>query len=308
MNRFNVITLPVLLATSLFLNQQLFSQSGESGATGLAFLKIGAGAKASAMGNAYAAVTQDATATYWNPAALGTLPGTHISFSHTEWLQDISHEFLAVTFPAFGGGVGFSFYGISVDGLERRTTASTEPIGTFQANNLAAAVSYGRALTDGLNLGVSAKYLYEKTFTESAPGYAFDFALNYRLNSLPINLAVVAQNFGSMKKFRFESSKLPALIRIGGSYQLDLAILNGHLIVSTEAVKVFDAENWISLGTELLVKKYLLLRLGYQNGIEDRGIAAGFGLQLRRYQLDFGFTPFGSNLGQAQKFSISVIL
>ena len=44
--------------------------SGSRGTTTANFLKLGAGARAEAMGGAYAAVADDATALYWNPAGL----------------------------------------------------------------------------------------------------------------------------------------------------------------------------------------------------------------------------------------------
>src|SRR5262245_2955826 len=44
--------------------------SGAKGTTTAEFLKLGAGARAEAMGEAFSAVADDATALYWNPGAL----------------------------------------------------------------------------------------------------------------------------------------------------------------------------------------------------------------------------------------------
>ena len=46
-----------------------FSSSAR-GTTAAQFLKLGAGARAVAMGEAFSAVADDASALYWNPAAL----------------------------------------------------------------------------------------------------------------------------------------------------------------------------------------------------------------------------------------------
>ena len=59
--------LAVLLMVSPF---ALFAQNDGAASTGLAFLKLGAGARSLAMGEAYSSVTNDATAYIYNPARL----------------------------------------------------------------------------------------------------------------------------------------------------------------------------------------------------------------------------------------------
>ncbi|MCB0302022.1 MAG: hypothetical protein KDE52_18315, partial [Calditrichaeota bacterium] len=58
-------TIAILLVSSF-----LVFAGENDGVTGMSFLKIGVGARAGGMGEAYAAVADDATATYWNPAGL----------------------------------------------------------------------------------------------------------------------------------------------------------------------------------------------------------------------------------------------
>lgn len=304
------ISTAVVLCASLLalsLTGLVSAQQGQAGATGAAFLKIGVGARASTLGEAYAAVADDATATYWNPAGIARIERTQVALSYSTWLQDVNRDFLAVVFPAFGGGVGISFYSLSVDGIERRTRPG-QSLGSFQVNNVATGLSYGHQLGTNLTLGVTAKYIYERTFIESASGYAFDFGLKYGLSGLPFRVAAVIQNLGSMDKLREQSSKLPVLFRAGMAYELRITGLVDAVTFSGDFVKLFDSTSWAGGGVEILMQNHFLLRAGYQSGIDAKGLAAGFGVELARYHFDYGFTPFSSDLGTAQRFTFALDL
>ena len=71
-------------------------------------LLIEPGSRAIAMGESYVAVADDATASYFNPAALVGQSKKKLHFSHTAWLpklaDDLSYEFLAYSMPV--GRVG----------------------------------------------------------------------------------------------------------------------------------------------------------------------------------------------------------
>ena len=126
---------------------QCLPQSGDGGNTGLAFLKVGVGARATAMGEAYTALTDDANATYWNPAALTRLQKAQVTFTHGEWIQDITSEYFAFAAPALGGGFGVSVYSNDIGGIERRVKPSAEPLAIVGANDVAIGISYGRQLS-----------------------------------------------------------------------------------------------------------------------------------------------------------------
>ena len=76
----------ILLAISTISTQATDIYSG-AGSDGFSFLKIGLGARAGAMGEAYVAAVDDATAPLWNPAGLTDVSGQDILFIHNEWIQ-----------------------------------------------------------------------------------------------------------------------------------------------------------------------------------------------------------------------------
>lgn len=296
------------LAFLFLFSGHAFAQAGDAGATGLAFLKLGVGARASAMGEAYTAISSDATATYWNPAGLMALKGGQIAVTHTEWLEDVSNDFLALAFPLFGGAFGVSVYSSNVDGIERRVIPSEKPISTVDANDIAAGLTYSRSLSERVDVGITAKYLYEKIFTESVAGYAFDFGVSLRPFDTPLRVAAVVQNLGSMGTLAEDSIDLPTTVRIGTSYSIAIEQLGGALVLAADGVKVTKNDFRGSFGAELNLRSHLAFRLGYQTGFDEKTMAGGFGLNFSRYYLDYGYAPFDSDLGDTHRFSFGLDL
>src|SRR5437867_7075822 len=75
---------------------------------GFAFLEIPSGARASAMGGAYASLAQGAEAAFWNPAGLEATRGTQITASHFELYQKLRHDQFAIAGHLLGGGLSAS--------------------------------------------------------------------------------------------------------------------------------------------------------------------------------------------------------
>jgi len=268
-----------------------FTQSGDAGATGLAFLK------------AYVAVSNDATSLFWNPAGLSYIKGSEVAFTHTEWLQDISHDFLAFAFAGLGGGMGVSVYTGSIDGIERRTIPSPDPLGSVDARDLALTIGYARQVNADLRVGIGIRYLYEKIYVDEASGYAFDVGASYRPFESPLQIAGVIQNIGRMGDLRNDSIKLPTTFRFGAAYSIDLREFDGGLLFSADAVKVVENSVSGNFGVEVSMLAKLAFRFGYQTGTSESAFAGGFGLQFNRVNLDYGYKPFDSELGDTHRFS-----
>ncbi len=66
--------LPVVLITVLIVMGAGMNAYANVSSAAVLFLRIAAGARAAGMGEAFVAVADDATATHWNPAGLGTYP------------------------------------------------------------------------------------------------------------------------------------------------------------------------------------------------------------------------------------------
>ena len=83
----------LLLLTGLpVLAQEFVTDVSNKGTTGAAFLEIGIGARAEAMGGAYSGEAGRVEMIYWNPAGLAFIDGFATSFTHSEWLANTAFE------------------------------------------------------------------------------------------------------------------------------------------------------------------------------------------------------------------------
>ena len=64
-----------IILACLFISSTIVGQTvSKVGTTAAQFLKIGIGARALALGGAYSAIADDASALYWNPGGLSRIP------------------------------------------------------------------------------------------------------------------------------------------------------------------------------------------------------------------------------------------
>jgi hypothetical protein len=129
----------------------------------LTFLKIGVGARAVALGEAFVTVADDATTLHWNPAGIADLAGPRVHVTHTSWPADISYDNAIYVQPtgAWGGGFGLHVASLRTT-LDYTTEAEPLPSGrTFGYSDLLLGGAYSRQFTDRFTLGVGLKYLRE---------------------------------------------------------------------------------------------------------------------------------------------------
>lgn len=183
----------------------LYADFAKLGTSGAQFLKIGVG-RGAAMGEAFVAVADDASATYWNPSGLGIITKREFSLQHNEWVADIRHDYLTVALPLGSfGTMGISLTALTMGSMEVLTiddpnTSVREDTGTgtyFNASDFALGFSFGRMFTDRLAAGLSIKAIQEMIWDMSASGIAADFGIHYNTGYKGLRIAASMSNFGS---------------------------------------------------------------------------------------------------------------
>lgn len=276
-----------------------------------AFLKLGVGARSLGMGGTYTAITDDVTALSWNPAGLSGLSKRELGAMHAELTTQTRYDFLGYAQPtksgAFGAGAAYLSHG-SIEGRD----ASGKPTGGFSASDAAVNFGYARKLGYSSRLGISVKFIKSSIADASAQTFAVDIGgmweLAQRGPGVPqIGLAV--QNLGPGLKFAQEVNPLPLTLALGMGYRLPA----GLVLAADFRHRPYSRDSEIGIGTEYAVFSGLALRTGYglsravpnaSSGVSaPGGFAAGFGVKVFGYALDYSMTPFGE-LGSVQRFSL----
>jgi hypothetical protein len=286
----------------------VFADNTNKGQNGLAYLKIAVDARAVGMGEAYTAVAEDASAVYWNPAGMLKAKRSNVLFNHNEWIQDIRGEFLALSLVRKKSAWGFHLRSFNIGDIPVRVIASSEPLENTSAHYFSAGISYARRLHQRFDIGLTLKYLFEKIYVESAAGIGLDLGLMYRAPVKGLQLGFSMQNFGRMNNLKSESSDLPLITRLGGYYQLPVFSTKVRGSLSSDIVLITNENIRIHLGTEWLLWQQLALRAGLLSGYDSRSVTLGLGFNRSSIRLDYGFIPFGEDLGSTHRFTLSFLL
>lgn len=280
------------------------SRAGEPGSAGASFLRIGVGARASAMGDAYVAVAEDASSIYWNPGAMAAVLGTNATLVHVEYFSTMRLEQAAVTHETAWGTLGFMFTGLFMDDMERyEDTPSAVPLGTFGAYDIAFAAAFARYIVPNVALGVSLKPVYQRIDELSASGFGVDAGVYHTARIRGVKLAAVVGNLGTTMKFDSEPFDLPAYAKVGASWEREIAAIEGRVLATLDAMFPNDDDTRVHVGAEYSYRRLLALRGGYKAGYDTQGGTFGFGVNYRELSFDYAFLP-SEKLGDNHRFGL----
>ena len=155
------------------------------------------------MGCAIVALTDDASAIFWNPSGIAKIKNVQAHFSYMNWFDLFDFNAASIVYNAGDiGTFGASMILFTTGKME--ITTEQEPNGTgryFDAGDIALGLSYARFLTDRFNVGLTVKYINQRIWNETASGIAFDIGTQYRLDFQNFTIAMCMTNFGSDMKF-----------------------------------------------------------------------------------------------------------
>jgi hypothetical protein len=247
------------------------------GTYGLQFLKIGVSARASGMGNAFTALSNDASATYWNPGGLVDVTRTDVSLSYTALYADIALNYAAgaFTLPFIPGTWGVSGRALTMDPQTERTIFLPGGTGrTFDAGDMSFGLSYAQFFTDKFSAGTTVHFIHSGLAEKSINTFAVDFGLIYRIGLWGMRMGMLIQSLGSTINYDDRDAKMPTVFKVAMA-----ATPYSQGVNSVQGVFEFthpsDNTEAIHMGAEYGFNQFFFLRGGYNFNTDSEGLAAG---------------------------------
>lgn len=314
--------------------------------TAAPFLSIGTGARAAAMGEAFVAVADDASAVYWNPAGLAQISKFEAQFSHNEWVSGFRQEYFGAAIP-LAGTLSIAWSVIDLGEFDELSSSGSFTGNYFSVNDQVYTVGYGRGvMKDTLLVGAAAKLVREDMGDGFVDRVAvIDLgAIAVPWYSLPgLSMAVAVQNIptgGDLSGFQ-----IPVTLRAGAAWRKQGVLLapaptapgvdmaDPEIQRQLEGPWGFDRASGdeILLAADIVIPRHgrlefragaeywwlsvAALRIGYRlryprNELGNlSGLTLGGGLRGHGFQVDYGFDYSYApygDLGSASRFSLLI--
>lgn len=299
--------LPVFIFVALSANAGVAANKN-AGTSGAQFLKIGAGARPTAMGDAFVGLADDVNAAYYNPAGLAQLQRPEFTAMHTQYLQSLKYDYGAYAHPFTRGVLAFSAATLTTDDISRRGNDESLQ-GTFDNQDSSYALSYGHRLSETFSIGVTGRWVHEEIDSASASAWTGDVGVLKRFDEKPYAVGLAIRHFGQGVKFNDETDPLPLTVDAGGS----MSLFYDRMILAADIRKARDADAKFGAGVEwrdsIFGKVRYAGRLGYNAANTDadgaNGFSLGGGLGYKKFDFDFAWIPFG-DLGNTFRYAAHV--
>ena len=321
----------ICLVAVLLAAQVSTSQDRKAGLTGAAFLKVGVGARAVALGTAVTALSGDVNQMFYKPAGIAMTDQTlQATFNYNKWIADLGHSSAAVAYNWEGvGTIGVGFVTLGLSGIEANRDYDPDlnnaltPL-TYDYRDLAIQVSFARYVIDQLSLGITIKNVSESIDGESTSALGFDFGSVYHVGVMDWTIAARFNNLGGDLKYYDIASALPLQFTIGTAMK-PIKTDATSIMVAVDAVKPQDGPLYFFSGVEYTVLDMIAFRGGYKfnysgtsespslgsgeidNTIEGLSLGAGIHTSFEDYRInvDYSYTKM-QLLDNAHRFTVSI--
>ena len=272
--------------------------------------KNGIGARALAMGGAFVAVADDATATLWNPAGLAQLDDTRLAGMSTDlYGMGITHQYIGAVTTFANLGIGLGWERASIDG--QIIDAGGAQGGTFTWVEQAIVGSLATNVLDVAMAGANVKYyLADNGMGDAASGFGFDLGLLVSLGDMFV-IGVNAMDLaGSSLAWDGGTTDV-----ISGLYKAGLAmkLADDRLVLAADVD--FDGTDLgnTHVGVEFQVIDELALRGGVvlTDNFQDYYFAVGAGINVAGLYVDAAYIleeTLGNTLVLSAEFSLGGLL
>jgi hypothetical protein len=320
----------------------------KSGTTAMQFLKVMPTARATAMGDAYVAMSSGVDAVYWNPAGLVTIGSQELSSTYTLWLFNTKQTALSYGMNLGPlGSIGAQFQMTDIGDIEETrvdllgfdasgnyTNGLTGNV--FSPKSYLIGLSYAKQLTDRFATGISVKYAREalwdgqiaspvknpgdapEFYTPAGNVVLFDFGMFYNTGFHSVRLGASVQNFGGQVRYAQENYPAPLQFRLGiagdlvGGDAVFARSENTRVTLAFDILQPNDYDQQMHLGFEAAFMEMLYLRAGYKYNYDNEKFTFGAGVKTdvsgALLAFDYSYGSMGAYLGNVHRISVGVQL
>jgi hypothetical protein len=272
--------------------------------------KNGIGARALAMGGAFVAVANDATAGCWNPAGLAQLSDTRLAGMSTDlYGLGITHQYVGAVTSFANLGIGLGWERASIDG---QVVDGSGGLGaSFTWTEQAIVGSLATNVMDIAMAGANVKYyLADSGLGDSASGFGFDLGLLVSLGDMFV-IGVNAKDLaGSSIEWDGGATDV-----VSGVYKAGLAMKLADDMLVLAADVDFDGSSLgdTHVGVEFQVIDELALRGGVvlTDDFQEYYFTVGAGINVAGLYVDAAYIleeTLGNTLVLSAEFSLGGLL
>ena len=270
-----------------------------AGVDAMPHLRLGAGARSIGMGGAFTAIADDATATVWNPAGLGSAADLSLNFSTQQLDLDRSHNFIALT-KALGsaGSIGLAVTNAGVSGIQQYD-AKERYGGTFNYSANAYSLSYGIGFGN-FGIGLTGRMLADNFGAEGVESQSGFGGVDIGLMGHALHIDVGEEkvptfHYGLAAKYlgaALGDDTVPMVISVGAAYNLYMGnVVTFAADIEQEMVNLDESAVSLRLGAEYTIVTYKSTALAIRGGVrasrDTQNLFGGFGVNIGGLQIDY---------------------
>ncbi len=270
---------------------------------------LGAGSRAISLGGAFAAVGDDPSVIYYNPAGLKSNKSTGIMANHIQLFSDFSgstYDFVGAVYPTLSAGAfGIGIMTTGTDGIREFDRYSRE-LGEISYRESQGILAYAFDLPYELfgrfTFGTSLKLLNQSIGDYSDTGAGMDLGLLYRFSYMRgfVIGCNIQDIMGAETKLVSISEKVDRTMMFGAGYTYEFK--DGSSLMAAAQMDIPErADNDIRFGIEYNLKDVASFRVGF----DSEQITAGIGFSWQGYTADYGYFS-REEAGSSHPVSISI--
>ncbi|MBK7140849.1 MAG: PorV/PorQ family protein [bacterium] len=320
----------LIICFVLMLAVAAVAQDGNGGYAG-AFFQVPVGARPTAMGGAYIAISNDGAGILFNPAGLSMLQRPLFATSYRFLQLDRKLGYATALFPVRGKSVLGGSWLYSGSGAVATRDRDGDLIGTeIEQQNHQFSIVFAKRFENYFSAGVKLNYLHSNFASMAAYSIGFDIGFMLHVDQLidrekrdlmkvqDIQIGLSLRQLGM--KYRWDTEKLPS--ELGGdayAYEQDDEVpsdiglgasarfFKRKLLLATDITKNLEQDIVPHVGAEYNLAKSFALRAGYGSSRATAGLGYLFKIGDNLLAIDYAFSTDRVEEGAEHIFSFDLL-